>query len=407
MIRHGYTFIIAPHAAKPQKSLHISPWVLNTILACLLLVCSGVCLHIGNMLFQYKTMEDEVIPTKEENVELIATNSNLNDLLTEAYQSISELQARLSGERESYAAGLAQITNKLTSLEKFATDLKLMAGYRLESKEAKQLGSGGPTINEQEYIRALLTLPETRFVSQGKFDEKNLLTREEKLVGAMKELEEWLEKKACILADVPRGLPCRGVITSPFGARRGNGMHVGLDIGAPQGTPIFAPADGVVITAGPASGYGNVIILDHGGGFTTRYGHMSKVQVKKGDRVAVGDVIGLVGHVGWATGNHLHYEVRLNGVPLDPLRYLPKGTLPVSLIDHGSQRFDENEMGSAIGELNSGIQMEGDQFSPLPLDDDSGQAVTSDKDKKPNETPLKPEGQGKPIVPPGPKDDAK
>jgi murein DD-endopeptidase MepM/ murein hydrolase activator NlpD len=370
MIRHGYTFIIAPHTAKPQTSFHIPAWLLNVLVSILMLTVSAVCLHVGNMLFQYKTMEDEVVPTREENTELHGTNDNLNGLLSEAYSSISELQARLAGERESYATGLAQITTKLTSLEKFATDLKLMAGYRLESKEAKSLGTGGPVLDERTFIRDFLAMPETRFVSAGKLTEKDLLGREALLLSAMDELSEWLQKKACILADVPKGLPVRGIITSPFGARRGGGLHVGLDIAAPEGTPIFAPAEGVVITACPAGGYGNVIILDHGGGFTTRYGHMYKLLVKKGDRVDAGDVIALVGHVGWATGNHLHYEVRLNGVPLDPSRYIPKG-LPVQLMDGSKSMFNEGEVGSAIEDMNGGIQMEGDQFTPEPLEGDS------------------------------------
>jgi murein DD-endopeptidase MepM/ murein hydrolase activator NlpD len=374
MVKHGYTFIIAPHTAKPQTSFHIPAWLLNVLLSILMLTVSGVCLHVGNMLFLYKTMEDEVVPTREENTELHGTNDNLNGLLSEAYFSISELQARLAGERESYATGLAQITTKLTSLEKFATDLKLMAGYRLESKEAKSLGTGGPVLDERTFIQNFLAMPETRFVSAGKLTEKDLIGREALLLSAMDELSDWLQKKACILADVPKGLPVRGIITSPFGARRGGGLHVGLDIAAPEGTPIFAPAEGVVITACPASGYGNVIILDHGGGFTTRYGHMYKLLVKKGDRVDAGDVIALVGHLGWATGNHLHYEVRLNGVPLDPSRYIPKG-LPVQLMDGSKSMFNEGEVGSAIEDMNGGIQMEGDQFTPEPLEGDSSAPV--------------------------------
>ena len=389
MIRHGYTFIIAPHTAKPQKSFHIPAWLLNVLVSILLLTVSAVSLHVGNMLFQYKTMEDEVVPTRDENVELHSTNDNLNGLLSEAYSSTSELQARLAGERESYATGLAQITTKLLSLEKFAIDLKLMAGYRLESKEAKSLGTGGLVLDERTFIRDFLAMPETRFVSAGRLTEKDLLGRETLLLTALDELSDWLQKKACILADVPKGLPVRGVITSPFGARRGSGLHVGLDIAAIEGTPIFAPAEGVVVEAGPAGGYGNVIIVDHGGGFTTRYGHMSRIKVAKGDKVDAGDVIGSVGHVGWATGNHLHYEVRLNGVPLDPSRYIPKG-LPVQLMDGGRSLFNESEVGSAIEGLDSGIQMEGDQFVPAPLEGDSSASPTTVETKPSGEKAAQP-----------------
>jgi len=241
-------------------------------------------------------------------------------------------------------------------------------------------------------------MPETRFVSAGKLTEKDLLGRETLLLSAMDELSEWLQKKACILADVPKGLPVRGIITSPFGARRGGGLHVGLDIAAVEGTPIFAPAEGVVVEAGPAGGYGNVIIIDHGGGFTTRYGHMSRIKVAKGDKVDAGDVIGSVGHVGWATGNHLHYEVRLNGVPLDPSRYIPKG-LPVQLMDGSKSMFNEGEVGSAIEDMNGGIQMEGDQFVPTPLEGDSTSSSevisepSTEKETQPAPKPLAPENK--------------
>ncbi len=105
-----------------------------------------------------------------------------------------------------------------------------------------------------------------------------------------------------------------------FGTRR---MHTGLDIGGTAGEPIYAAKAGTVIFAGWRGGYGNAVVIDHGGGFSTLYAHQSQIGVSAGQLVAIGDVIGYVGSTGWSTGPHLHYELRLNGSPIDPLPYLP------------------------------------------------------------------------------------
>ncbi|MGA9760825.1 MAG: peptidoglycan DD-metalloendopeptidase family protein [Gaiellaceae bacterium] len=115
--------------------------------------------------------------------------------------------------------------------------------------------------------------------------------------------------------------PVQGVLTSPFGMRWGR-MHEGIDIGAPQGTPIYAAAGGTVNYAGWEGGYGNLTLIDHGNGLATAYGHQSQFAVSNGQTVSQGQLIGYVGSTGHSTGPHVHFEVRVNGVPNDPLRYL-------------------------------------------------------------------------------------
>ena len=115
--------------------------------------------------------------------------------------------------------------------------------------------------------------------------------------------------------------PVLGPVTSPFGWRWGR-MHEGIDIGAASGTQIRAAAAGTVIYAGWLGGYGNLDVIDHGGGVATAYGHQSSVAVGNGASVAQGQVIGYVGSTGHSTGPHLHFEVRVNGIPQDPLGYL-------------------------------------------------------------------------------------
>jgi murein DD-endopeptidase MepM/ murein hydrolase activator NlpD len=128
---------------------------------------------------------------------------------------------------------------------------------------------------------------------------------------------------------IPSLWPIMGPITSGFGQREdpilGNGegeFHTGIDIGAPNGLPIRATGDGIVKTAEMASGYGREVVIDHGHGVETVYGHMSGFAVTEGQTVVRGEVIGYVGHSGRTTGSHLHYEVRIHSTPVNPHKYL-------------------------------------------------------------------------------------
>jgi len=116
--------------------------------------------------------------------------------------------------------------------------------------------------------------------------------------------------------------PVSGPITSPFGPRWG-GFHPGIDIGVPEGTPIHAAAAGTVIYCGWEDGYGNLVVIDHHNGIATAYAHQSKIAVTCNENVDQGQVIGYSGCTGFCTGPHLHFEVRVNGTPVDPLGYLP------------------------------------------------------------------------------------
>jgi murein DD-endopeptidase MepM/ murein hydrolase activator NlpD len=125
----------------------------------------------------------------------------------------------------------------------------------------------------------------------------------------------------------PNVWPVEGQVTGSFGERidpfNGEGaFHSGVDIGSTYGKQIIAPADGVVVATETLGGYGKIIMMDHGSGISTRYGHLSGFAVTPGQRVQRGDVIGYVGESGRSTGPHLHYEVRINGTPVNPYKYL-------------------------------------------------------------------------------------
>jgi murein DD-endopeptidase MepM/ murein hydrolase activator NlpD len=141
------------------------------------------------------------------------------------------------------------------------------------------------------------------------------------------ELWELLQDRSELLASTPSMKPARGNYSSRFGYRLSPYgakpmMHEGLDIAAAPGTPVYAPADGVIRHAGYDGGYGRVVEIDHGYGVETRYGHNSRVFVKAGQKVKRGDLVSAVGSTGRSTGPHLHYEVRVNGQPVDPVNYI-------------------------------------------------------------------------------------
>lgn len=133
---------------------------------------------------------------------------------------------------------------------------------------------------------------------------------------------DWMRANAA-----PNLWPVEGQITGSFGERidpfNGEGaFHSGVDISSQVGTPVIAPADGVVTFADFMGGYGRAVMLDHGHGISTRYGHLSSFAVVAGQTISRGDTIGYVGQSGRSTGPHLHYEVRINDVPVNPYKYL-------------------------------------------------------------------------------------
>jgi murein DD-endopeptidase MepM/ murein hydrolase activator NlpD len=153
-------------------------------------------------------------------------------------------------------------------------------------------------------------------------EEGDMLAAEKDLVGDIRAAQ-------AIRAVTARGIstegflwPLNGAINSYYGPRWGR-MHTGIDIDGVSGDPIVASKEGQVILAQYYSGYGNAVIIDHGGGVATLYGHLSKFEVSSGQSVPQGEIVGLVGCTGSCTGDHLHFEVRINGSPVDPLKYLP------------------------------------------------------------------------------------
>jgi murein DD-endopeptidase MepM/ murein hydrolase activator NlpD len=165
----------------------------------------------------------------------------------------------------------------------------------------------------------------------GPFVPINATATEPGLNGLLDRLDRWSGVKAAMLT-MPLGDPIHAEyeVSSVFGRRndpinRRTGIHEGVDLTAPFGTPVHATGEGQVLFAGPWDRYGLAVEIDHGGGVTTRYAHLSRILVREGQHVSRSTAIGLLGNTGRSTGPHLHYEVRLSEVPRDPLKFIASG----------------------------------------------------------------------------------
>lgn len=147
------------------------------------------------------------------------------------------------------------------------------------------------------------------------------------LTGQLDSIDSRLQERGFRTAATPSISPVRGILTSGYGYRADpitgeRALHRAIDLSTTPGQPILATADGIVLQAESSGRLGNAVDIAHGFGTTTRYGHLSRYTVRAGERVQRGDVIGYVGNTGRATGYHLHYEVRLDGQPVNPLLYI-------------------------------------------------------------------------------------
>jgi murein DD-endopeptidase MepM/ murein hydrolase activator NlpD len=212
--------------------------------------------------------------------------------------------ARLREENQAYQNSYAKLKGQIDYIGDMSKELARQAKLDRSPEIDQIVGTGGP-----ETVASL--------------DKKATQLEHE-----VRQINDRLRSDLLRLASVPTGLPVNGYISDGFGMRRnpfsgeGRETHQGLDIAVDFGTPVASTADGLVIHAGPYSGYGNLVILYHSNGLTTRYGHLSRISVEAGQRVKRGDQIGHAGSTGRSTGPHVHYEIRDNDQPLDPMRYV-------------------------------------------------------------------------------------
>jgi murein DD-endopeptidase MepM/ murein hydrolase activator NlpD len=242
-------------------------------------------------------------------------------------QALQERNQRQAAQISAFATRLASFREQMNRLQSFNHRLRAMANLEVPGSSQEAFGVGGPEVHGGGVgVQLTSTRDERRVLAmQRALDRLSAEAETERSI--QKELARFLQERQSILASTPSIWPVRGWVTSSFGHRKSpftgrRQFHAGLDISTRAGTPIIAPAEGVVTFVGREGGYGKMVVLNHGHGLVTRYGHLKAFKVKKGDRVKRGDALGLVGSSGRSSGPHLHYEVLMAGLPTNPRYYI-------------------------------------------------------------------------------------
>jgi len=227
---------------------------------------------------------------------------------------------------KAFAADINSLKSKLVDLKDFEKKIRNVANIEEDADQENLFGVGG-SIPEDFDTQIPITEEYNSLIREmhEQTQQFNLAAINQKK--SFESLFNNLEDQRNLLAATPAIRPTDGWISSTFGYRTSpftglREFHNGMDIATQKGTPILATADGVITFAGTKGLMGKLIIIDHGHGMVTRYGHIHKMLKKRGDAVKKGDTIALVGNTGRSTGSHLHYEVHLDGIPVNPAKYI-------------------------------------------------------------------------------------
>ncbi|HUR95643.1 MAG TPA: M23 family metallopeptidase [Gemmatimonadales bacterium] len=298
--RRRWTVVFVPHGSEPSKIVEVSYGLIK-------MVAGGIALGLAAaLLVGYATMARTADLSRT--ARLQQENSRLA-------QEIGELHGRLS-----------TLADTLTRIGQRDARIRVLANLEPIDPQVQAAGIGGPTVAPRPILPG--EGPTVRRSEEIRVDLNALIRRANLLASSFEEAKDSLASHSKRLAATPSIMPTQGWLTSAFSSMRDHPIlhvarpHEGIDVTAPMGSPIEAPAAGVVTDAGWESGYGNTVTIDHGYGVVTKFAHASKLVVSAGQRVSRGQRIALVGNTGLATGPHLHYEVHVNGRPVDPLKYV-------------------------------------------------------------------------------------
>ncbi|HLW56182.1 MAG TPA: peptidoglycan DD-metalloendopeptidase family protein [Bacteriovoracaceae bacterium] len=346
-----YTVMVVPEKEKGVKTYRV-PTVLFKSVAFLFVMLMAL---IGVLAFDYWKILQQVYENKHLSIENRQLKEQIQLFQMKMNSIASDLKRINTFEKKlRVITGLEDISKKgplyqptnQQDQEKFSLDdlnssLDLKINQDVENdekfKELKSLYDKKIAANlglERSYLltKQWSELARRSFAlssEYAKFDYKYSMLKEvvDGIEGRIHQLDQHLLDRESFLNSTPTILPTQGWITSYFGQRMSPWagrvkMHEGLDIGAPFGTPILAAADGIITFSGEKAGFGKFVQIDHGYGIETLYAHNQSLHVKAGQRVKRGTLVAGVGTTGHSTGPHLHYEVRVNGIAVDPLYYI-------------------------------------------------------------------------------------
>ncbi|HEV8122713.1 MAG TPA: M23 family metallopeptidase [Gemmatimonadales bacterium] len=304
MVKRRWTLVIVPPGSGASKIIEVSQSVLK-LAAGLSVIAVLVAVVLGYSTYSRSLHLSHASAVEKENQALsteIATMAGRIDSLSDTLDVIALRDSRI----------------------------RLLANLDPIDPQVQQAGIGGP-----ERVAPRPASQVVREASRVGVDLNALVRRANLLAASFREAAESLATNKARMEATPSIMPTQGWLSSAFSSMRAhpilhiNRPHEGIDVAAPMGAPIEAPANGVVISARWENGYGNIVEISHGYGIVTKFAHASKLLVGVGARVTRGQRVALVGSTGLATGPHLHYEVHVNGKPVDPLRYV----LPEAIVD--------------------------------------------------------------------------
>ncbi|MBN2373454.1 M23 family metallopeptidase [bacterium] len=292
------TIILIPDTASKPRKIYISRKLIKYMS---FLGLTGM-VFLGFLVYNYLGLKRQVVNIAELKEENRQQKLHLNSLTKD----------------------IESLNNRLNHLNNSNNKLQILAGIKDPHNNKQVFGVGGGIADGMyEFSRTNLA----RLVEQMHEELENLELEMIDQENTLLEMTTLIEDRKSILDSTPAIWPTKGWITSKFGYRKSpytgkKVMHSGLDIASRRGTPIVATARGIVTFSGIKGNYGKVVALAHGYGFTTIYGHNSVNLVKVGDKVERGDVIAYLGNTGRSTAPHLHYEVRVNEIPVNPAYYM-------------------------------------------------------------------------------------
>lgn len=306
-MRKTVSFFILSNTGKRARQFTLSAATLRllSLMTVAVLVCTAYIIH------DYQRLRETVSDTKRLQHRLSSKSEEITNQRKQIQQFAGEINA---------------LKSQLLVLNEFETKIRIIANIE-KSKDQESLFGIGGSIPEDIDASVLLTEKHNSLIREMHEKTEQIEVATVKQADSFDSLLNYLEDQVTLLAATPAVRPVRGWKTSGFGYRKSpftglREFHKGLDIATRQGTPIVATADGIVSFAGNKGLLGKIITIDHGHGMITRYGHTYKILKKTGEPVKRGEKIALIGSTGRSTGPHLHYEVLLNGIRVNPEKYI-------------------------------------------------------------------------------------